>query len=250
MHDHRARKDRISPQSNAPLYQQIYQLLRDQIRRGEWSPGDLFPSESTLMEKYDVSRATVRQALEELVADGLIYRRRGRGTFVSLPSVEQNLVRIVSFTEDMRQRGLRPGTALLGAGLIPATETIAAKLEIEPGDELARIERLRLADGEPMSVEVSCLVHRYCPGVLEEDYTKNSLRQILERQYGLRMTRAEQTIQAVAASRAMARHLAIEVRAPLLFIERVTYSEYDIPVEYLRIYHRGDRYTLHNELRG
>lgn len=250
MHDYPARRDRVSPQSNAPLYQQIYQLLRDQIRHGAWHPGDLFPSETSLMEKYDVSRATVRQALEELVADGLIYRRRGRGTFVSAPSVEQNLVRIVSFTEDMRRRGLKPGTALLGAELVPATEAIATKLQIEEGEELARIERLRLADGESMSVEVSYLVHRYCPGVLEADYTQHSLRQILEQKYGIRMTRAEQTIQAVAASRTMARHLSIEARAPLLFIERTTYSEYDTPVEFLRIYHRGDRYTLHNELRG
>jgi GntR family transcriptional regulator len=192
----------------------------------------------------------VRQALEELVADGLIVRERGRGTFVAPPSVEQNLVRIVSFTEDMKQRGFTPNTRLVSARLMPATEHIAEKLSVPLGEKLARIERLRLADEEPMSVEISCLVYRYCPGVFEKDYTQESLRLILERQYGIRIARAEQSLQAVAADEEMAELLEVEVGAPLLFIERVSYSDYDVPVEFLRIYHRGDRYTLRNELRG
>jgi GntR family transcriptional regulator len=231
-----------------PLYHQLYQILRDDIVRGEWQPGDMIPPESELIERYQLSRTTVRQVLDMLSNEGLIYRQQGRGTFVAHPTVEQALVRIVSFTEDMRQRGVRPGTEMLSSGLIPAPQDIAEKLEIEPGEELARLERLRLADGEPMSIEESHLVHRYCPGVLEGDYATNPLREALERDYGIRWTHAKQTIRAISASRNLARLLSVPPHSALLYIERVSYSQPNIPVEFLRIYYRGDQYALYSEL--
>ena len=143
------------------------------------------PSETEMIEQFDVSRITVRQALELLVEEGLIYRRRGRGTFVAVPGIEQGLNRIVSFTEDMRRRGLHPGTEVISTSVVPATEEIAGKLQVEPGEDLARYERLRLADGEPMSVEISHLVLRYCPGDLENDYAAKPLREELEQKYNI-----------------------------------------------------------------
>ena len=131
----------------------------------------MLPAESELMQRFGVSRITVRQVLDMLVRDGLIYRQQGRGTFVAHPTIEQTQVRIVSFTEDMRQRGFRPGTEVLEAGLMPAPADIAGKLAVEPGEELAHLRRLRLADDEPMSIEDAYLVHRYFPGVLSGDYT-------------------------------------------------------------------------------
>ncbi|WP_420645077.1 GntR family transcriptional regulator [Candidatus Leptofilum sp.] len=245
-----ALRNQINPHSKSPLYQQIYELLRHKILGGSWHPNDILPSEAELMAQYKVSRATIRQALDELATDGLIYRKQGKGTFVSPPTVEQGLVRIVSFTEDMQQRGFMPGTKLISAELVPATEVLASQLQIEVGEPLARIERLRLADDEPMSVEVSFLVHRYCPGILAQDYTAHSLRQMLEENYGIRITSAQQTIQAVSATKALAELLTIENSAALLYIERLSFSEFGAPVEYLRLYHRGDRYTLHADLRG
>lgn len=242
--------DRVSRQSKSPLYEQLYQLLKMRIADGPLKPGDLLPSESELMEQYQVSRATVRQALDGLVNDGLILRRRGQGTFVSPHTVNQGLVRIVSFTEDMQRRGLEPGTKLLSRELVPATEALAKHLEVAPGEPLARIERLRLADDEPMSVEVSYLVHRYCPGVLEEDYTTQSLRKMLEDKYGVRINSAQQSINAISATAELADVLTVKKGAALLAIERISYTEFDVPIEYLRLYHRGDRYTLHGELRG
>ena len=238
----------IDRSSKLPLYHQLYQILRDDIVRGEWQPGDMIPPESELIKQYQLSRTTVRQVLDMLANEGLIYRQQGRGTFVAHPTVEQALVRIISFTEDMRQRGARPGTEVLSSGLIPAPQDIAEKLEIAPGEELARLERLRLADGEPMSIEESHLVHRYCPGVLEGDYAANPLREALERDYGIRWTHAKQTIRAISASRNLARLLSVPPHSALLYIERVSYSQPNIPVEFLRIYYRGDRYTLYSEL--
>ncbi len=241
---------RIDRNSKLPLYHQLYEILRDKIVRREWQPGDRIPSESELIERYQVSRTTVRQVLDMLVNEGLIYRQSGRGTFVAHPTVEQVLVRIISFTEDMLQRGFKPGTQILSAGLIPARQDIAEKLEVEPGEELACLERLRLADGEPMSIEESHLVHRFCPGVLRGDYASSSLRQALERDYGIRLVRAKQVIRALLAPSGLAGLLSIPSRSALLYIERVSYSDQNIPIEFLRIYYRADRYSLYNELQG
>lgn len=235
--------------SKLPIYHQLYEILRANIVNGNWQPGDMLPSESELIEQYSVSRVTVRQAFDALVNEGLVNRQRGRGTFVAQPTVEQGINRIISFTEDMRQRNYKPGTQILAAELIPAPADIAARLEIEPETELARLERLRLADEQPMSIEQSHLVHRYCPGILQADYAREPLRELLETKYGIRLVRATQVIRAITASPKLAARLGVAPGAALLFIERVTYSDQNIPVEFLRLYHRGDRYALYNELR-
>ncbi len=239
----------ISRESKVPFYYQLYEILRSHIADDHWAPGDALPTENELVETYQVSRSTVRQALDVLVSEGLIYRQRGRGTFVAHPTIEQTLSRIVSFTDDMLQRGMQPGTKVLFSGLISAPEDIAKRLNIQPGEELTRLERLRLADGEPMSLEESYLIHRYCPGILEHDYSSEPLRRVLEDKCNVRLTHAKQTIRAVNATRKQAGKLGIKAQAALLFIERVSYSSQNIPVEFIRFYHRGDRYTLHNELR-
>ena len=238
----------IDRDSKLPFYQQLYEILRGKIQRGEWQPGDLIPTESDLIDSYQVSRNTVRQVLDKLVNEGLIYRQRGRGSFVSHPTLEQSMTRIISFTEDMRQRGFNPGTHVLTASLTQASEDIAGKLLISPGDELAYLRRLRLADGEPMSIEESYLVHRYCPGVLQHDYARQPLRDSLEKDYSIRITSAKQIIQAILASVALAELLEINPHAPLLLLERVSYSQGRTPVEFLRICYRADRYSLFNEL--
>ena len=242
--------DSINRQSKLPLYQQLYDVLRGNITRGEWKPGDLIPAESELIEQYGVSRITVRQVLDMLVQEGLIYRQRGRGSFVAHPTVEQVLQRLVSFTDDMRQRGFAASTRVLFSGLLPAPQGIAAELEVPEGEEMARIDRLRLADGEPMCLEQSYLVHRHLPGVLKHDLAARSLREIKVNEYGIRWSRARQTIQAIQATPELAHALSIKIGAALLFIERVSYSQDDVPVEFLRVYYRADRYVLYNELSG
>lgn len=242
--------NRINRSSKLPLYSQLYEILRGHIISGEWRPGDMIPPESELIERHQVSRTTVRQVLDMLVGEGLIFRQQGRGTFVAHPTVEQALVRIISFTDDMHQRGFEPGTEVLFAGLIPAPPDIAEKLEIEPKEELARLDRLRLADGEPMSIEESYLVHRYCRGILRGDYESQPLRVALERDYGVRWLHAKQVIRAISAPDRLKALLSLGSPSVILFIERVSFSQQNIPVEFLRIYYRADRYALYNELSG
>jgi GntR family transcriptional regulator len=240
--------DHINRLSKIPYYQQLYEILRGKISRAEWRPGDMIPAESELIDQFEVSRSTVRQVLDQLVQEGLIYRQRGRGTFVAHPSLEQSMVRIISFTEDMRQRGFEPSTTVISAAVTPAPEEIARELRIEPGEQLACIIRLRLADGEPMSIEESYLVARFSPDILRHDYAAKPLRETLEEDYGIRLVNAKQTIRAILAPREIAELLQIKPRSALLFIERVSFSQDALPIEFLRIYYRADRYTLYNEL--
>ncbi len=240
---------RLNPRSKLPLYHQLYEILRADILGGKYQPGDLVPAESELIDSYKVSRTTVRQVLDLLVREGLVYRQRGRGSFVSHRSLEEGLVRIVSFTEDMQRRGFEPGTRVLSAELIPATRDIAGKLEVAPGEELARIRRLRLADGEPLSIEDSHLVHRLFPGILGKATLTASL-QDAARDYGIRWSFAKQVIRAIEAAPDMARTLSVRPKSALLYVERVSYSEEQAPAEFLRIYYRGDRYSLYADLQG
>jgi GntR family transcriptional regulator len=242
--------DAISRTSKLPLYQQIYDYLRAELARGAWQPGDLLPTETDFVERFRVSRIIVRQALDMLVQEGLIYRQRGRGTFVSHPPIQQALTRIISFTEDMRRRGFTPGTVVLQADLMCAPPAIAESLRVPVDEELAHIQRLRLADGEPLAIEDSYLVHRYCPGILQHDYASRPLREALEGVYGLRMARASQTIRAIGVPEVLAAPLGLKRNAPVLSIERTSYSDQGVAVELLRIFYRGDRYALYGELTG
>lgn len=240
--------DSINKQSKLPYYQQLYEILRQKIILGEWNPGDMIPPESELIETYQVSRNTVRQVLDILVNEGYIYRQRGKGTYIAHPTLEQTTSRIISFTEDMRQRGFDPGTNVLDAAIIPAPQDIAEQLQIPPDEELVKIKRLRLADGEPMSIEESYLVHRYCPNVLDHNFAEEPLRQILDKNYGIRLVNAKQIIKAVQTAGDLTDELKISKQAALLFIERISFSQIGVPVEFLRIFYRADRYTLYNEL--
>lgn len=238
----------INKQSKLPYYQQLYEILRAKIIQGQWKPGDMIPPESELTETYQVSRNTVRQVLDILVNEGLIYRQRGKGTYISHPTLEQTTTRIISFSEDMQQRGFKPGTRVLESKLLPAPKDIAEKLQINEGGELAKIKRLRLADGEAMSMEESFLVHEYCQGVLNHNYAKEPLRIILERDYGIQLVNAKQVIRAIMASENFALELGLSKPEALLSIERVSFSQHAVPVEFLRIFYRSDRYSLYNEL--
>lgn len=240
----------INPYSNVPLYQQIYEILYEKIIQNEWKPGTLVPPESSLMETYDVSRITVRKAFDMLVQDGLVYRKPGKGTLVAHRKLEHNLSRIVSFTEDMKQRGFQTSTKVLLSGVGKATEHIAQALHIAPDEELAYLKRLRMADDEPMCIEESYLIHRYFQGILEHDFSEQSLREVTSQKYGVKLVRANQIIRAINATAEIAETLSIREDAAVLYFERVSFSQDNMPIEFLKAYYRADRYTLYNELQG
>ncbi len=240
----------INPYSNVPLYQQIYDILHQKITQQEWKPGTLVPSEAALMKMYDVSRITVRKAFEMLVQEGLVYRKSGKGTLVAHAKLEHNLSHILSFTEDMKRRGFNTSTRVLVSKLVQPTEALAQKLQIPIDEELVHLKRLRLADDEPMCIEDSYWVHKYCHGILDYDFATKSLRELIAHQFGIKLMRANQMIRALNAPPDMAAVLSIKPNAALLFLERISYSQDNIAVEFLKTYYRADRYTLYNELQG
>jgi Transcriptional regulators len=141
-----------------PLHAQIVEAFRKAIREGHLKAGDRLPSEPELVAWLGVSRATIRQAMAELIAEGLIYRYQGRGTFVAPRKFEHPLQRLVSFSEDIRSRGMEPGSRILFLGQIPADAEVAAHLRIPPGKTVLRIYRLRLANDQPVGLHDSiCL---------------------------------------------------------------------------------------------
>src|SRR5919202_2889223 len=178
--------DRASP---VHLYHQLKLILRSKIENGEWKPGDQIPTEEELCERYRVSRITVKQAINGLVAEGLLYRQQGKGTFVATPKIEQGPERLTSFSEQMQQRGLRPGGTLLNRRVIPASKKVAEQLKLELGAPVIQIQRLRLADDEPMGIQTAHIPLSRCPQLLEEELGQQSLYKLLA-QYGIHLVSA------------------------------------------------------------
>lgn len=235
--------------SPVPLYFQLKQIIREQIEGGSLQPLDQLPSERELSLRYGISRMTVRQSLSELVNEGILYRRQGKGTFVALPKIDQGLLGLTGFTEEMTARGLRPESKLLSVERVDASPRVSEALSLSLDKRVIRLERLRLANGEPMALEVTHLPLRLFPGFTERDFTESvSLYQLMEIRYGIRLHRAQQVLEAGVAGLRESELLEVPLGAPLLVFERVTYSDHEVAVEVARAIYRGDRYKFTVEL--
>jgi GntR family transcriptional regulator len=212
------------------------------------APGSPLPPERTLAERYGTSRTTVRQALTELVVEGRLQRIQGKGTFVAKPKVSQEL-QLVSYTEDMRHHGLHPETRILDTGYVTADERLATLLAIRPGGRALRIHRLRLADGEPMSVDTSLLPARRFPGLRKELARHRSLYETLATAYDVHLDEAEETIETVLATPHDAQLLGVDVGLPMLLLSRHAFDVSGAPVEWAQSLYRGDRYKFITRLR-
>ena len=235
--------------SPLPRYYQLREIMRDRIRSGEWKPGDLIPSERELSEQYGISRMTARQAITDLVNEGLFYREQGKGTFVIQRKITQQLLQLTGFTEDIRARGQRPGTKVLSAEMFPADEVTAEKLHIAPGTLIFRLQRLRLADDEPLAIELSQTSFKGCERLLDEDLESNSLYRMLETKYGVQLMEADQELEAGLAGSEEAALLKISIGSPVLFTRRITYTERNQPIEYAKAVYCGNKYTFYTHLK-
>ncbi len=231
-----------------PLYLQLEESLRADILARRLSPHQQLPSERDLCTRFDVSRMTVRQALADLAREGWIYSRVGKGTFVGEPKIDQQLKTLTGFSQEMHSRGTQPSSRVLEATLRHAGDTVGAALGIAPESEIVLLSRLRLADGVPLAIEVVHLPHLYCPNLLRHDFAVESLYDVLERDYGHRLTRAEQTIEAALAGPREAALLQLAPPAPVMIMERSTFTAQEILVEYVHSVYRGDRYKFRSDL--
>lgn len=230
-----------------PLYFKIKSKLLEAIASGQLQPGDRVSSERELTDQFGVSRMTARQALVELELQGYLQRVQGKGTFVNTPKLEQPLLSLTSFTEDMLRRGMIPGSQLLVAEETPAGRRASQMLNIRETDPVVRLERLRLAGGDPMALEIVHLPAALVPGLLQSNLT-GSVYRLLAESYGINLARASQSLEAVAARAYEEKILGVKEGTPLLMMERVAYDELGRTVEYTKSLYRGDRYRFTTEL--
>ncbi len=181
--------DRRSP---VPKYYQLKEIIRDMIEKDELGVGQAIPPERELCERYGVSRMTARQAVMELVNEGLLYRVQGLGTFVAEEKVRQSTGRLTSFTQDMRERGMEVSSTVVGVREEDAGPVVARLLRIDPGDRIVRVRRVRNADGKPMALETSHLLYDVGKAILGVDLAGRSLYEEL-RGAGVRIAGAEQS---------------------------------------------------------
>jgi GntR family transcriptional regulator len=241
--------ERINFDSYIPYYIQLMAILKEKVQTGIWVPGDQIPGEQELCALYQVSRTVVRQALRELELEGVINRRKGKGTFISLPKISEGLVqKLTGFYQDMVERGLKPVTKVLHQNVTPANDKVARFLDILPGEQVIDILRLRFVNNEPIQLVTTYIPFKICPALATVDLTDRSLYEFLETECGVLLAKGRRYIEAVLANENEAELLGIERGAPLLMLDSISFSESGQPIEYYHALHRGDRSRFEVEL--
>jgi GntR family transcriptional regulator len=233
--------------ANGPLYLSLKNNILKAIEGGALRPGDALPSERDIAELAEVSRVTVRKAVQNLVTEGLLVQRHGSGTFVAprIERVQQSLSSLTSFTEDMARRGLSSESVWLGRGLYPPSPEEMVTLGLSATDRVARVERLRLADGTPLAIERASLAEATLP---DPSVVETSLYACLK-ESGNRPVRAIQRLSAALLEKEDAELLGVAPGSATLNIERISYLPSGKVIEFTRSRYRGDAYDFVAELR-
>jgi GntR family transcriptional regulator len=227
--------------SSALLYARLESVLAAEIMDGTVMAGDQLPTEDELILRFEVSRITVRRAIQNLVGRGLVEIRRGKGTFVATRQITQELTELTGFVEDMQALGRKPTARLLDKKIVMADKTVASHLALTKGERVVRILRVRLADGVPVSLDET-----YLPLEIGEKIITNNLKvepifSLLEQKYNIPLIEAEYKLEAMAADKIVSAALNVKTGSPLFRIERTSYTKGGRPVDYERLYYRGDR---------
>lgn len=224
-----------------PLYAQVEAALAARIADGSYPPGSQLPNEASLLASFGISRTTLQKTVQNLIARGLIEIRRGKGTFVTQPRLAQPLTELSGFVEDMRAHGRKPSARLLTRRLEAASHSVAARLALKPGTPVVHVRRVRIADGTPLSFDETWLPKDIGEKVIENDLEAEPIFALLEQKYGLALIEAEYRLEAIAANKAVARALEIAAGSPIFLIERTSYADGNRPVDYEKLYYRGDQ---------
>ncbi|MCD0503379.1 GntR family transcriptional regulator [Bordetella petrii] len=229
-----------APSRALPLYAQLEHALGADIASGALLPDERLPSEDELAARFGVSRITVRTAVQNLVGRGLLEIRRGRGTYVAQPKMRQELTELSGFVEDMQALGRTPTARLLDKRVVPADKDVARHLGLAVGTRVYRIERVRLADGVPVSFDETWLPFDIGRKVVRHNLEAEPIFALLEQKYGLPLLEAEYQLEATACNAHVAQGLAVAPGSPVFLIERTSYSLDNRPVDFERLYYRGD----------
>ena len=234
--------------ARVPRYHRIAESLRDRIREGDLTPGTRLDNQRALARSFGVTLMTLRQALELLERENLIARRHGLGTFVASPSIDYDILQLRRFAGDLSAQGEHVTTRVVGSRVGPADRRVTDALALRPRGRVVAIERLRLVDGHPMSLQRSFLPPALGEAVLQADLTVTPLIQVLEFKLGVTIERARESVSAVRLGRREARELGCLAGVPAFESERVSYDAGGAPVVFDRVYIPGDRFRITREL--
>ena len=230
----------INNDSPIPLYIQLEERLKGYIEEA-LNPGDMIPTEPEIEKMYQVSRITVRKAIDGLVAEGLVIKQQGRGTFVQ-EKIVQEMGNITSWTEEMKQRGHKTETKDLEITKIAPSKKMVAGLNLDKGETLICVKRIRCTDGEAIAIMINYLRAKFVPGFLERGLQFESLYEELENTYGITLDRANELIRAREVTELEALVLNIPPYSPVLHITRNSYLSDGTPFEIVEMVARADRY--------
>ena len=232
-----------------PVYYQLKEIIREKIEIGELKIGERITSENKLSEIYQISRMTVRQAIKELVGEGLLYRDKGRGTFVCEPKINYGFIqKLTTFYDDMVGKGYTMRTKILKQEIKPASKAIAKNLNIEKNKKIIYILRVRYIENEPIVHVTNHIPYKLCPDLINEDLTDKSLYQTLAEKYGLIAYKARATLEAIVASKYDSELLNIKEGAPVHLMKNITYTKENIIMDYFESHFRGDKGKVQVEL--
>jgi GntR family transcriptional regulator len=236
----------IDKSSRTPLYLQLMNILIKKIEK-DYEENEQILSEREICDKYDVSRTTVRQAMDELEKEGYIYKVHGKGTFVSPKKLNQDLISFYSFTEEMKKIGKNPSSEVTGFEIIQASDKIASKFKMESGDLLFKISRIRKADNIHMIYETTYLPFNRFKELVKEDLVEKPMYDVLIKKFNVKLTSAEEIFQPILTNKLESIYLGIKEGNPSLRIERITYENKDV-IEYTVSVARGDKFKYRVKL--
>jgi GntR family transcriptional regulator len=233
---------KLVPFSAAPLYSQLKELLRTRILNGSYPSHSQMPSESELGKAYKVSRITVRQALNDLQKEGLIFKIHGKGTFVAKPKAFQNVSRLQGLAESMSQMGYEVINQLRSFKFINANSTVAQRLNLAEGTLVAEIKRVRLVNREPISLETTYVLENIGKQLEKSDLVTRDIFLIIENDCAIALGHADLAIDSALAPAELAHALGVEEGSPILRIERLTHASNGTPIDFEYLYYRGDAF--------
>src|ERR1700728_1873840 len=224
----------------SPLYALVETVLANETTNGDVRGGVQLLTEDSLIARFGVSRITVRRAIQNLVSRGVVEIRRGKGTFVAAPKITQDLKELSGFVEDMHALGHQPTARVIGKEIVTANATVARQLALTRGERVVRIRRVRLADGVPLSFDETYLPLEIGKKIITNNLRVEPIFSLLERKYGVPLIEAEYKLEAIAAEAEVAAALRVKQGSPIFRIERTSYSTGNRPVDYEKLYYRGD----------
>lgn len=231
----------------SPLYFQVKQIIKEKIDNGEYMFGDTILSEAKFQEIYDISRTTIRQAINELVNEGYLKRARGKGTIVTLDKFNENINKIISLSDEMKMTGISFETVYCKITLEKSNKFISQKLMIMEGEEIYKLVRLRYVKESPFVYTVTYLKKIPDLSLNSEEY-KESLYRLLDEKYNIKISKGKETFESVGSNGQVSNYLDIKIGTPVFKRNRITYNQYNEIIEYTLCYYRGDKFKYTVEL--